>query len=44
MMGRADKGIILTTGTFTSDSQKEAAATKNQYCSFLALAQENLEI
>ncbi len=24
MMGRADKGIILTTGTFTSDSQKEA--------------------
>lgn len=24
MMGRADKGIILMTGTFTSDSQKEA--------------------
>lgn len=24
MMGRADKGIILTTGTFTSDSQKES--------------------
>jgi restriction system protein len=24
MMGRADKGIILTTGTFTSDSKKEA--------------------
>jgi restriction system protein len=24
MMGRADKGIILTTGTFTSDAQKEA--------------------
>ena len=23
-MGRADKGIILTTGTFTSDAQKEA--------------------
>jgi restriction system protein len=24
MMGRADKGIILTTGSFTSDSKKEA--------------------
>ncbi len=24
MLGRADKGIILTTGTFTSDAQKEA--------------------
>lgn len=24
MMGRADKGIILTTGQFTSDAQKEA--------------------
>lgn len=24
MMGRADKGVILTTGTFTSDAQKEA--------------------
>jgi len=24
MMGRADKGIIVTTGTFTSDAQKEA--------------------
>ncbi len=24
MMGRADKGIIITTGTFTSDAQKEA--------------------
>ncbi len=24
MMGRADKGIILTTGTFTTDAQKEA--------------------
>lgn len=24
IMGRADKGIILTTGTFTSDAQKEA--------------------
>lgn len=24
MMGRADKGIILTTGTFTSDAKKEA--------------------
>ncbi|MCY7406148.1 MAG: restriction endonuclease [Alkalinema sp. CAN_BIN05] len=24
MSGRADKGIILTTGTFTSDAQKEA--------------------
>lgn len=24
MMGRADKGIILTTGTFTSDAQREA--------------------
>lgn len=24
MMGRADKGIILTTGTFTPDAQKEA--------------------
>lgn len=24
MMGRADKGIILTTGTFTSDARKEA--------------------
>ncbi|HEX6288476.1 MAG TPA: restriction endonuclease [Herpetosiphonaceae bacterium] len=24
MMGRADKGIILTTGTFTADAQKEA--------------------
>jgi restriction system protein len=24
MMGRADKGIILTTGTFTSEAQKEA--------------------
>ena len=23
-MGRADKGIILTTGTFTTDAQKEA--------------------
>ena len=23
MMGRADKGIILTTGTFTSESKKE---------------------
>jgi restriction system protein len=25
MMGRADKGIILTTGTFTADARKEAA-------------------
>jgi len=24
MMGRADKGIIMTTGTFTADAQKEA--------------------
>lgn len=24
MMGRADKGIILTTGTFTGDARKEA--------------------
>ena len=24
MSGRTDKGIILTTGTFTSDAQKEA--------------------
>lgn len=24
MMGRADKGIILTTGSFTADSRKEA--------------------
>ena len=24
MMGRADKGIIITTGTFTSDAKKEA--------------------
>jgi len=24
MMGRADKGIILTTGTFTSEAKKEA--------------------
>jgi restriction system protein len=24
MMGRADKGIILTTGTFTTDARKEA--------------------
>ncbi|MBW4479822.1 MAG: Mrr restriction system protein [Tolypothrix brevis GSE-NOS-MK-07-07A] len=24
MMGRADKGIIITTGTFTTDAQKEA--------------------
>lgn len=24
MMGRADKGIILTTGTFTSEARKEA--------------------
>lgn len=24
MMGRADKGIVLTTGTFTSDAKKEA--------------------
>ena len=24
MMGRADKGIILTTGSFTSDARKEA--------------------
>lgn len=24
MTGRADKGIILTTGTFTSDARKEA--------------------
>lgn len=24
MMGRADKGIILTTGTFTNDARKEA--------------------
>lgn len=24
MMGRADKGIILTTGTFTLEAQKEA--------------------
>ena len=23
-MGRADKGIILTTGTFTTDAKKEA--------------------
>jgi len=23
-MGRADKGIILTTGTFTADARKEA--------------------
>jgi restriction system protein len=25
MQGRADKGIILTTGTFTTDALKEAA-------------------
>ncbi len=25
MMGRADKGIILTTGSFTSDAKREAA-------------------
>jgi restriction system protein len=24
MAGRADKGIIMTTGTFTSDARKEA--------------------
>lgn len=24
MMGRADKGLILTTGTFTADAQTEA--------------------
>jgi restriction system protein len=24
MMGRADKGIIITTGSFTSDARKEA--------------------
>ena len=24
MMGRADKGLILTTGTFTTDSKREA--------------------
>ena len=24
MMGRADKGMIITTGTFTSDARKEA--------------------
>ena len=24
MMGRADKGIILTTGSFTSEARKEA--------------------
>ena len=24
MMGRADKGVILTTGTFTQDAQREA--------------------
>ena len=24
MMGRADKGLILTTGTFTADSKREA--------------------
>ena len=24
MMGRADKGIIITTGTFTSDAKEEA--------------------
>ena len=24
MMGRADKGIIMTTGTFTLDAKKEA--------------------
>lgn len=24
MMGRADKGIILTTGSFTSEAQREA--------------------
>ena len=24
MMGRADKGIILTTGSFTADARKEA--------------------
>jgi len=24
MMGRADKGIIITTGTFTVDAKKEA--------------------
>ncbi len=24
-MGRADKGIIITTGTFTSDARREAA-------------------
>lgn len=25
MQGRADKGIILTTGTFTADARREAA-------------------
>ena len=25
MMGRADKGIFLTTGTFTADARKEAS-------------------
>ncbi len=24
MMGRADKGLILTTGTFTADAKREA--------------------
>ena len=24
MLGRADKGIIITTGTFTSDARREA--------------------
>jgi restriction system protein len=24
MQGRADKGIVMTTGTFTSDARKEA--------------------
>jgi restriction system protein len=24
MMGRADKGIIITTGTFTADAKREA--------------------
>jgi restriction system protein len=25
MVGRADKGLIITTGTFTSDARREAA-------------------
>jgi restriction endonuclease Mrr len=42
MQGRADKGLIITTGTFTAKARKEATSETDRTLPTLALKQ-NLE-